>query len=117
VTVKTTLPKEGSTGWSDTWMISSEAEHPNCMYMWMDHIVSPQANADVAEWFGEAPANRKSCDLTAVKNHCEIFHADDEEYFSRVAYWTTPEKDCGDDRGEVCKDYSEWVQAWTEVKG
>jgi putative spermidine/putrescine transport system substrate-binding protein len=26
-------------------------------------------------------------------------------------------KDCGDDRGEVCKDYSEWVQAWTEIKG
>src|SRR5215218_8184089 len=31
------LPKEGSTGWSDTWMISSEAKHPNCMYKWMDH--------------------------------------------------------------------------------
>jgi putative spermidine/putrescine transport system substrate-binding protein len=117
VNVKTTLPEEGSTGWSDTWMISSQAKHPNCMYLWMDHIASPKANAQVAEYFGEAPANRKSCALTAVKDHCKIFHADDEEYFSRVAYWTTPEKDCGDDRGEVCKDYSEWVQAWTEVKG
>jgi putative spermidine/putrescine transport system substrate-binding protein len=117
VAVRTTLPKEGSTGWSDTWMISSKAKHPNCMYMWMDHIASPKANAQVAEYFGEAPANRKSCALTAVKDHCETFHAADEEYFSRIAYWTTPEKDCGDDRGEVCKDYSEWVQAWTEVKG
>jgi putative spermidine/putrescine transport system substrate-binding protein len=117
VKVKTALPEEGSTGWSDTWMLSSEAEHPNCMYMWMNHIASPKANAQVAEWFGEAPANEKSCALTEVKNHCEIFHAADEDYFSRVAYWTTPEKDCGDDRGEVCKDYSEWVQAWTEVKG
>ena len=51
------LPEEGATGWSDTWMISSEAEHPNCMYMWMDHIISPEANAAVAEWFGEAPSN------------------------------------------------------------
>ena len=25
--------------------------------------------------------------------------------------------DSGDDRGAVCKDYSEWVQAWTEIKG
>ena len=57
------LPEEGATGWSDTWMISSEAEHPNCMYMWMDHIISPEANAAVAEWFGEAPSNVKSCDL------------------------------------------------------
>ena len=56
------LPEEGATGWSDTWMISSEAENPNCMYMWMDHIISPEANAAVAEWFGEAPSNEKSCD-------------------------------------------------------
>jgi putative spermidine/putrescine transport system substrate-binding protein len=111
------LPKEGATGWSDTWMISSEAKHPNCMYRWMNHIISPKANAAVAEWFGEAPANRKSCAETAAKNHCEIFHADDEEYFDQVAYWTTPRKECGDDRGDVCKDYSEWVKAWTEIKG
>jgi putative spermidine/putrescine transport system substrate-binding protein len=115
--VEAILPKEGSTGWSDTWMISSEAKHPNCMYKWMNHIISPKANAAVAEWFGEAPANSKSCAETAVKNHCEIFHADDEAYFDRVAYWTTPRKECGDDRGDVCKDYSEWVKAWTEIKG
>jgi putative spermidine/putrescine transport system substrate-binding protein len=117
VPVKTTLPKEGATGWSDTWMIHSKAKHPNCMYRWMNHIASPKANAQVAEYFGEAPANQKSCALTAAKNHCEVFHAADEEYFGKVAYWTTPTKECGDDRGAVCKDYSEWVQAWTEVKG
>ncbi len=38
-------PVEGATGWSDTWMISSQAAHPNCMYMWMDWIISPEANA------------------------------------------------------------------------
>ena len=55
VPIKTVLPKEGATGWSDTWMISSKAKNPNCMYMWMNHIISPKANAAVAEWFGEAP--------------------------------------------------------------
>jgi putative spermidine/putrescine transport system substrate-binding protein len=117
VPVKTTLPKEGSTGWSDTWMISSEAKHPNCMYKWMNHVVSPEVNAQIAEYFGEAPANQKSCALTENKDHCDLYHADDEEFFDQIHYWTTPEKDCGDDRGDVCKDYSEWVQAWTEVKG
>jgi putative spermidine/putrescine transport system substrate-binding protein len=117
VPIKTVLPKEGATGWSDTWMISSKAKNPNCMYMWMDHIISPKANAAVAEWFGEAPSNSKACAETAVKNHCDIFHAEDEDYFSKVAYWKTPIRDCGDDRGEVCKDYSEWTAAWTEIKG
>jgi putative spermidine/putrescine transport system substrate-binding protein len=115
--VDAVLPKEGATGWSDTWMISSEAKHPNCMYKWMNHIVSPEANAQVAEWYGEAPANEKSCQLTADKGHCETFHADDEAFFDQVAYWNTPTKDCGDDRGSTCKDYSEWVKAWTEIKG
>ncbi|MBI5106996.1 MAG: ABC transporter substrate-binding protein [Solirubrobacterales bacterium] len=117
VPIKTTLPKEGATGWSDTWMIAKGAKHPNCMYMWMNHIISPKANAAVAEWFGEAPSNQKACAETAAKDHCDVFHAEDEAYFDKVAYWTTPTKDCGDDRGAVCKDYSEWVQAWTEIKG
>jgi putative spermidine/putrescine transport system substrate-binding protein len=115
--IEVLLPKEGSTGWSDTWMISSKAKHPNCMYMWMNHIISPEANAKATEYFGEAPSNTKSCALTADKEHCTKFHATDESYFEKVAFWTTPTKDCGDARGAVCKDYSEWVSAWTTVKG
>jgi putative spermidine/putrescine transport system substrate-binding protein len=117
VAVKTTLPKEGATGWSDTWMIDSKAKHPNCMYKWMNWIVSPKVNAQMAEYYGEAPANAKSCAETADKSHCDVYHAADEKYFDRVAYWTTPQKSCGDDRGDTCKDYSEWVQAWTDIKG
>jgi putative spermidine/putrescine transport system substrate-binding protein len=109
--------KEGSTGWSDTWMISSEAKHPNCMYLWMNHIISPKVNAEVAEWFGEAPANAKSCELTENKNHCQEYDAAGERYLDDLYYWTTPLRDCGDDRGETCEDYAAWVQGWTEVKG
>jgi putative spermidine/putrescine transport system substrate-binding protein len=99
-------------------MIHSKSKHPNCMYKWMNHIISPKANAAVAEWFGEAPSNPKACDLTADKNHCDIYHADDEDYFKQVWYWTTPTAKCLDGRTDVtCKDYSEWVQGWTEVKG
>ena len=115
--IKPTLPKEGGTGWSDTWMISSKAKHPNCMYMWMNWIISPKAHAQVAEWFGEAPSNAKACAQTSDKKFCKTFHADDQAYFDRVAFWTTPRKDCGDARGATCKDYSDWVQAWTEITG
>jgi putative spermidine/putrescine transport system substrate-binding protein len=117
VQVGTTVPKEGSTGWSDTWMIAKDAKHPNCMYKWFDWIVSPKTNAQVAEYFGEAPAQTKACAETADKNHCTTYHALDQAYADQIAYWTTPTKDCGDDRGTVCKDYSAWTQAWTEIKG
>ena len=96
-------------------MLSSEAEHPNCMYLWMDHIISPEANAKVAAYFGEAPAQSKSCDLIGdlppqyfgTASHCKDYNADNPEFWSRVYYWKTPLADCGDDRGEVCKDYND----------
>jgi putative spermidine/putrescine transport system substrate-binding protein len=111
------VPKEGATGWSDTWMISSSAKHPNCMYKWMNFIVSPKANAEVAEYFGEAPAQSKACDETSDPNFCEKYHAGDPAFWKRVYYWITPVADCGDDRGEVCKDNNDWSAAWTEIKG
>ncbi|WP_285558695.1 ABC transporter substrate-binding protein [Actinoplanes regularis] len=116
--VDAVLPTEGATGWSDTWMISSKAKHPNCGYLWMNYIVSPKANAQVAEWFGEAPSNRLACEQTADKDHCKTFHADDESYFDQVWYWTTPLARCVDGRTDVtCKDYAAWTQAWTTIKG
>jgi spermidine/putrescine-binding protein len=110
------LPSEGATGWSDTWMISSEAKNPNCMYLWMNHIVSPKANAQVAEYFGEAPAQSLACEQTAEKGFCAKYHAEDPGFWKRVYYWETPVADCGDGSGE-CKDYNDWVQAWTTIKG
>jgi len=110
-------PSEGSTGWSDTWMISSKAKNPNCAYMWMNHIASPAANAGVAEWFGEAPSNAKSCDLTADKNHCATFHAADDAYWEDVYYWNTPTEACLDGRTDAkCVPYAEWVKAWSSLR-
>jgi putative spermidine/putrescine transport system substrate-binding protein len=110
------LPKEGATGWSDTWMISSQAKHPNCMYMWMDWIVEPKINAEVAEYFGEAPAQSLACDQTADKEFCTKYHADNPGFWKRVYYWETPLADCGNGSTD-CKDYNDWVQAWTSIKG
>ena len=115
--VESTVPKEGSTGWSDTWMVSAKAKHPNCMYKWMDWVTSPKVNAQVAEWFGEAPAQTKACEQTSDKSFCTTYHALDKAYADRISYWTTPTRNCGDARGNTCKDYAAWTQAWTEIKG
>jgi putative spermidine/putrescine transport system substrate-binding protein len=118
--VEAVLPKEGSTGWSDTWMISSKAKHPNCMYKWMDYILSPKANADVTVYFGEAPVSEAAC-AEAEKlspGHCEAFHANDEDYFKQIWYWNTPTESCLDGRTDVkCTDFDAWTQAWTEITG
>ena len=116
--VKGIKPKEGTTGWSDTWMIYSKAANPNCMYLWMDYIMSPEAQAKVAEYFGEAPANLKACGLTTNPNHCDDFHAEDEAWWEDVFYWETPTEDCGDDDdATTCKTQDDWTAAWTEIRG
>ena len=117
VAVEGIKPVEGSTGWSDTWMVSSKAKNPNCAYLWMNHIASPAANAGVAEWFGEAPSNAKSCALTADPNHCTTFHAADDAYWADVYYWNTATEACLDGRTDVkCVPYSEWVKAWSSLR-
>ena len=117
VKIATVLPKEGSTGWSDTWMLASKAAHPNCMYKWMDYITSPKVNAAVAEYFGEAPAQTKACEFTSDKNFCATYHATDADYAKQISYWTTPQKQCVDGSGDNCTAYSEWVDKWQQIKG
>jgi putative spermidine/putrescine transport system substrate-binding protein len=112
-----TLPEEGVTGWSDTWMIASEAKHPNCAYKWLDYIASPEANAQATEYFGEAPSNQAACDFRS-EGSCESFHAGDADYASKIWYWSTPIAECLDGRTDVeCTDYSAWTTAWQEIKG
>lgn len=115
--VEVVLPEEGTTGWSDTWMIASNAKNPNCAYAWLNHIASPEANAKATEYFGEAPSNQAACEFRSPGS-CESFHAGDAEYASQIWYWTTPIAECLDGRTDVtCTDYSTWTTAWQKIKG
>lgn len=113
--VEAILPEEGATGWSDTWMIASNAKNPNCAYAWLDYIASPEANAMATGYFGEAPSSDAAC---AYREDCEAYHAGDAEYADQIWYWTTPIAECLDGRTDVqCMDYSEWTRAWQEIRG
>ena len=118
--IEAVLPNEGSTGWSDTWMIAKNAKHPNCMYKWMDLMLSAEADAEATVWFGEAPTSQAACDAAEKLSpgHCAQMHATDEAYFSKVHYWATPQGDCADaDPATTCVTQDDWVNAWTTLRG
>lgn len=116
---KGVLPKEGSTGWSDAWMLGTDSAHPNCAYAWMDYTSSPEVNGQIAMNFGMGPANAAFCELNdEARQHCEDYNATDEEYYSQVWFWTTPIDQCLDGRTDVtCTNYQDWTAAWPTVKG
>ncbi|MBF9337074.1 extracellular solute-binding protein [Microbacterium lacticum] len=116
---KSVLPEEGSTGWSDAWLISSQSESPNCAYEWMNYTSAPEVNGAIAMNFGMAPANAAFCETSdEAKAHCDYFNATDEEYFKKVWFWTTPIEQCVDGRTDVtCTNFQQWTDAWLTVKG
>jgi putative spermidine/putrescine transport system substrate-binding protein len=120
------IPSEGVTGWADTWMISTNAPHPNCMLKWMQYTMEPKVQAEVGIWYGAAGSNTKSCDLiakslgkggAALVNSVEYSFCGNVDFLNSLYLWKTPEAACGDDRGSTCMDYSVWSQKWTEVAG
>jgi putative spermidine/putrescine transport system substrate-binding protein len=123
VKVEAVVPMEGMTGWADTWMLASKAKHPNCMYKWMAWMVTPHVQAEVAEYFGEAPANPKACaelDKTygsyGVKDFCTLYSVNDKAFYDAISFWKTPQADCGDSRGATCVPYDQWVTQFQAVK-
>jgi len=123
-------PSEGMTGWADTWMISANAPHPNCMLQWMDWTLQADVQAEVGVFYGAAGSNVNSCAAIgaflveaygegsdAAVSTLRYSNCGDADFLNSLYLWKTPQVDCGDDRGEVCIDYSAWTQAWTEIRG
>ncbi|HTW25763.1 MAG TPA: ABC transporter substrate-binding protein [Acetobacteraceae bacterium] len=119
VPVADTLPKEGVTGWADTWMLSAKAPHPNCAYRWINWVTTPKVQAQQALYFGETPANTLACkEMDALQaGSCSQYHADaPASYFDQIRFWKTPRTECGNGKDD-CLDYSVWQRKWQEIKG
>ncbi len=112
-------PKEGVTGWLDTWMLSSKAKHPNCAYKWMQYITRPTPQAQQAVYFGETPVNKKACAVMdkIAKGQCAQYSGNaPESYYRSIKFWKTPVADCGNGKKD-CTDLRAWTTAWTQIKG
>jgi len=119
VPVVSVNPKEGVTGWLDTWMLSSKAKHPNCAYKWMQYITKPVPQAQQAVYFGETPVNKKACAVMdkLAKGSCAQYSGNaPESYYRSIKFWKTPIADCGNGK-KNCTDLRAWTTAWTQIKG
>jgi putative spermidine/putrescine transport system substrate-binding protein len=107
-------PKEGVTGWLDSWMIATGAPHPNCMYKWLDWTSAPARQAEAAEWRGAAPANAAACP-TLPSGFCAAHRVSEKAYLDKLQFVRAPNKDCAGDP-QSCTDWKDWTLAWATVK-
>jgi putative spermidine/putrescine transport system substrate-binding protein len=118
VTVADVIPSEGVTGWADTWMMSSHAQHPNCMLKWMDYTLQPDVQTQVAEFYGATPSNTGSCTKLNkdLGDAAAAYHCGDDQFLQSVYLWKTPLGVCPDG-SQTCTDYNAWTEKWLEIRG
>jgi len=120
VPVKELIPKEGATGWADTWMLAKRAPHPNCAYKWMAYASTPKVQARQAYVFGETPVNPKACPFMnqIEKGLCTEYHLNAPASYSKsIRFWKTPVKACGWGGRNDCMDIQAWNNAWASITG
>jgi putative spermidine/putrescine transport system substrate-binding protein len=108
------VPQEGATGWADTTMMHSEAAHPNCAYMWMEHSISPKVQGDLAAWFGSVPSVPAACKGNALLGE-EGCKTNGFENFEKIKFWRTPVAKCASQG--TCVPYYRWVTDYIAVIG
>ena len=81
VPVKAIIPKEGTTGWSDTWMIYSKASASE-LHVPLDELHHlPGGQCEGRGVLRRSAFECEGCDLTTDKEHCTTYHANDEGYW------------------------------------
>ena len=116
VPVASTIPQEGATGWADTTMMHVDAANPNCAYMWMEHTLASNLQADLAAWFGSNPAVPAACTDGRGMSTAESCKINGMEDFDKIRFWTTPVANCSQGEGK-CVPYYRWVSDYIGVIG
>jgi putative spermidine/putrescine transport system substrate-binding protein len=113
--IDSVVPQEGATGWADTTMLHTEAAHPNCAYLWMEHSLDPKVQGDVAAWFGSVPAVPAACEASELLG-AEGCTTNGFENFDKISFWKTPTTKC-EDGSDNCIPYSKWVEDYIAIMG
>jgi putative spermidine/putrescine transport system substrate-binding protein len=120
VPVADRIPREGTTGWIDSWMVSARAKHPGCAYRWLRYASTAQVQAEISESYGASPANASACPFMnrIRQGSCAELHGNaPPAYLASIRFWKTPQAACGYGGRKDCIPYVDWQKAWVRVTG
>jgi spermidine/putrescine transport system substrate-binding protein len=108
--VSYTVPKEGTYRWIDTWVIMKEAENLETAYAWLNHMLTPKAQAIVAQEMLSATTVKGAVPLLDPELS-KLYPYDDSSLTAqRIFPYGFPP-----DTGEYTT-LDDWTKAWEQVK-
>lgn len=98
-----TIPREGATGWADTWMISKNSPNVDLAMKWIDYMIGPQGQKGVIDVTAYSGASRSAIPLLGPAR-VKALHMDNLSFFDELHMWAEP------------ANYAKWQKIWNDVK-
>ena len=103
--VGATIPEEGTTGWSDSWMIIKGSPHTKIAHQFMNYMLEGEPQKKLVEVSQYWPVSKTIVPLLSAQEKAD-YHIDDmDSYRNKIHFW------------ETVKNYDEWTALWNEFRG
>ena len=103
--VGATIPKEGTTGWSDSWMLLKGSPNKDIAHAWMNYMLTGAAQKPMTEVTGYWPVSQQVLPLLTEQQRKDSHLEDIDNYYSQIHFW------------ETVQNYDDWVALWNEFRG
>lgn len=103
--VGATIPQEGATGWSDSWMLMKGSKNAEIALAWMNYMLTGPAQKAMSDVTGYWPVSTEVLPLLSEEQIASWHLTDLEDYYSNIYFW------------ETVPNYDEWVALWNEFRG
>jgi len=96
------FPKEGVTGWSDSWMISKNAKNPDLCLKWADYMIGPEGQMGIVNAVDYSITNKVVAEQLTPEQRTQLRLDNVAEEYAKIYMWKK-------------KDDAKWLQAWQEA--
>ena len=109
--VKTAIPKEGGYGFCDAFAIPITVDNPDTAYSWINHILEPKVNAEVADYLVGATPVEQSVPLLGEATAALYPYEDIDAFLENIPFYNNPPIE-----SDEFMTAKEWLETWTELK-
>lgn len=100
-----TIPKEGATGWSDSWMIIKGSPNAALAHEWMNYMLEGEPQKKMGDVSGYWVASQLAVPLLDADTKKDMHLDEVATYFKSIRFW------------ETVQNYDDWTALWNEFRG